>query len=182
MQLGSGLMVILFSLGLAGKMKIIKDNLKEKERGLRSIFESTNEGFWEIDNDGITINVNPEMCRMLHATEGEVAGVSIYNFLDQENTLLFDNQKSLRDSGKADSYELAYRRLDGSLVNCLVNATPRFDKSGKKSGAFAMVTDISSRIETEKKFNNRIKIFRRQMRNWWRQMKNLKPPMRRLRK
>lgn len=44
---------------------------------LKTILESTNEGFWLIDNDTITLDANPTMCLILGRPLTEILGKHI---------------------------------------------------------------------------------------------------------
>ena len=119
--------------------------LHESELRLRTILQTVNEGFWLIDNDTVTTDLNPRMCAILGRNREEVLGRKIFDFVDSENKAIFEQQIRLRAQGEVGTYEIALSRPDGSNVFCLFNATPLFDGSGNKAGSFAMVTDISER-------------------------------------
>ncbi|MGO9413583.1 MAG: PAS domain S-box protein [Syntrophobacteraceae bacterium] len=123
--------------------------LHESELRLRTIFQTTNEGFWLIDNDTVTTDLNPRMCAILGRNREEVFGKKIFDFVDSENKAIFEQQMRLRAQGEVGAYEIALSRPDGSNVLCQFNATPLFDESGNKVGSFAMVTDISERKRAE---------------------------------
>ncbi len=123
--------------------------LHESELRLRTIFQTTNEGFWLIDNDTVTTDLNPRMCAILGRNREEVFGKKIFDFVDSENKAIFEQQMRLMAQGEVGAYEIALSRPDGSNVLCQFNATPLFDESGNKVGSFAMVTDISERKRAE---------------------------------
>ena len=121
--------------------------LHESELRLRTILQTVNEGFWLIDNDTVTIDLNPRMCAILGRNRDEVFGRKIFDFVDSENKAIFEQQIRLRAQGETGTYEIALSRPDGSNVFCLFNATPLFDGSRNKVGSFAMVTDITERTK-----------------------------------
>jgi PAS domain S-box-containing protein len=131
------------------KSKLAEEALHESERRLRTILQTVNEGFWLIDNDTLTIDLNPRMCAIMDRNREEVLGRKILDFVDNENEALFEQQVKLRAQGQPGAYEIALSRPDGSQVFCQFNVTPFFDGSGNKVGAFAMVTDISERKRAE---------------------------------
>ena len=131
------------------KSKQAEEALHESERRLRTILHTANEGFWLIDNDTLTIDLNPRMCAIMGRNRDEVLGRKIFDFVDNENKAIFEQQVRLREQGLPGAYEIAFCRPDGSLVFCQFNVTPFFDGSGNKIGAFAMVTDISERKRAE---------------------------------
>ena len=125
--------------------------LRESELRLRTILKTANEGFWLIDNDTETIDVNPEMCAILGRDPEEVIGRKIFDFVDNGNRAIFEQQVRLRAQGQPGAYEIALSRPDGSLVFCQFNATPLYDGPENKVGSFAMVTDITGRKQAEKR-------------------------------
>ena len=123
--------------------------LRKSEHQIRTILETAYEGFWYVDNSRITIHVNPAMCVILARTENEIEGYDIFDFVDEENRKIFEEQLELRKQGVMSAYDIALKRPDGSLVSCLFNATPLLDENGQKIGSFAMVTDITDRKRME---------------------------------
>ncbi|MGA2401869.1 MAG: PAS domain S-box protein, partial [Syntrophobacteraceae bacterium] len=129
--------------------KRAEDALRESELRLRTILQTADEGFWLIDNDALTMDANPRICAILGRNREEVLGRSIFDFVDNENRAIFEEQLRLRAQGEAGAYEIALSRPDGSHAFCQFNVTPLFDGSGNKVGSFAMVTDITERKRAE---------------------------------
>ncbi|MGC8493517.1 MAG: PAS domain S-box protein [Syntrophobacteraceae bacterium] len=130
--------------------KRAEEALRESELRLKTILQTTNEGFWLIDNDTVTIDINPRMCAILGRNREEVLGRKIFDFVDDENRAVFEQQIKTRVVGQLGAYEIALTRPDGSQVFCLNNATPLVDGSGKKIGSFGMWKDITERKQAEK--------------------------------
>jgi PAS domain S-box-containing protein len=131
--------------------KKAEERIRKSEERLRTILYTSNEGFWEIDNKGLITHLNPEMCSILDAEKSEIMGHSIFEFVDKENADIFRSQMKKREYGEKSSYEITLKRPHNAEVHCLFNATPLFDEAGNKTGAFAMVTDITERKKAEKK-------------------------------
>ncbi len=123
--------------------------LAASERKQRRILETCYEGFWLIDNDASTVEVNDAMCRILQRPREAVIGRSIFDFADEENRRIFKENVARRALGEPGAYEISLSRPDGSLVPCMVNATPLFDEKGRKTGAFALFSDITVRKQQE---------------------------------
>jgi two-component system sensor histidine kinase/response regulator len=129
---------------------------KEAERALRgqqqlmsNLLSSTKEGFWFIDGETRTVDVNPAMCALLGRTREEVIGRTIFEFVDDENAAIFRAQMAARRTGKTGGYEITLQRPDGSIVSCLNNATPLFDEDGKRVGSVGLWADITGIKETQ---------------------------------
>jgi PAS domain S-box-containing protein len=111
---------------------------------LALLLASTEQGFWFIDNELLTTDANPAMCRVLRVTREQMIGRSIYDFVDEANAAIFRHHVALRAQGVAEGYEIALKRSDGTLVDCYNNATPVVDASGRKVGAIGLFSDISA--------------------------------------
>lgn len=127
------------------EQKMIEQSLRESDLRSKTILETANEGFWLIDCDTATLEVNPRMCEILGRGREEILGRKIYDFVDSQNRAIFEHQIALRARGESASYEIALSRPDETLVYCNFNVTPFLDASGQRVGSFAMVTDITAR-------------------------------------
>ena len=130
-------------------LKRVEQALRDSEQRLRRILETTGEGFWLIDNESVTTAVNDAMCVTLGRPRAEILGRSIFDFVDEENAVIFREEGKRRSQGQGGAYEILLSRPDASLVPCIFHANPLFDESGRKTGAFAMVTNISERKQAE---------------------------------
>ena len=133
------------------KRKKIEDNLKiafqlikENEDYLSNILKITNEGFWVINLETKTKEVNPEMCKILGYSENEILEKSIFDFVDDENTKIFKEQLKNRTLGLSSTYEIELKNSNGSNVPCLFKTSPIYNNKNNRIGSFAMVTDIST--------------------------------------
>ncbi|MBI5591578.1 MAG: response regulator [Deltaproteobacteria bacterium] len=126
-----------------------EDALRESEYRLQKILATSNEGFWWVNNDAITLAVNDAMCKILDRPREKILGRTVFEFLDTDNISIIKEQLRLRANGETGAYEIAVSRPDGSNVPCLFHATPFYDKNGVKTGSFAMVTDIINRKRME---------------------------------
>lgn len=129
--------------------KAAEEAIRRSEERVRRILDTASEGFWFLDNDAVTLQVNPAMCRILGREEGEVVGRKGTEFYDEKGREILREQLALRDQGVDSSYENEVVRPDGTRVSCLFSATPFFDENGVKVGAFAMVTDITEKRRAE---------------------------------
>jgi len=126
------------------EQKRAEEALVVSERNTR-ILETSKEGCWRIDNDAVTVEVNPAMCAILGRPREQILGRSIFDFTDGENIRIFREQLARRSRGEAGTYEIALNLPDGAKVPCRVNAWPLLDSQSRKIGAYAMFTDITDR-------------------------------------
>ncbi len=129
--------------------KRAEDAIRESQERLSTILKTTNQGFWLVDNDTITLDVNNAMCEILGRAKGEIIGRKIYDFLDEESRSKVRKQEEMRRESKRSLYEVSLIRSDGKKVPCLVNASPLLDGDGAIIGSFGMFTDITERKVAE---------------------------------
>ncbi|MFH2001187.1 MAG: PAS domain S-box protein, partial [Planctomycetota bacterium] len=118
-------------------------DVRFSEHRFRTILETTDQGFWEINEDGRTMDVNPATCALLGKNRDEIIGHYVTDFLDEKSAEEFIRQMRIRGAGLSSSYELSFHREDGSIVRCMIKETRFFDENGKRAGSFAMLTDIT---------------------------------------
>ncbi len=131
------------------RKKRTPDLFEQVEGRIKTILDTSNQGFWLVDNQDMTIYINPQLGRILRRTKKEIIGHSIYDFVDRKNHDIFKRQGKIRDLGRKSTYDIELRRPDGTLIPCLVHASPFYNDLGTKIGAFAMITDISAQKKAE---------------------------------
>ncbi|MBU0753535.1 MAG: PAS domain S-box protein, partial [Planctomycetes bacterium] len=129
--------------------KLAETKLRSSDRRFRTIFETTSQGFWEIGEDGRTVDLNPAACAFLGRERNDVIGRYVTEFLSEKETEKVKNQMRIRSTGRSGTYELSFNRADGSVLHCLVKGTPYFDADGNITGSFAMLTDITEQKAAE---------------------------------
>ncbi len=130
--------------------------LAASERKTRRILETSNEGFWVIDNTARTTEVNDALCQILGRPRDQIIGRSVFDFTDEENGRIFKEHIARREKGESGSYDVTMLRPDGRCVPCHVSATPLLNEQGVKIGAFAMFTDITERKRAEAEVQDRL--------------------------
>jgi two-component system sensor histidine kinase/response regulator len=131
------------------ELKRAEQALRGSEQKLRRILETSGEGFWMIDNDAVTTAVNDAMCATLGRAREDIIGKSIFDFVTEENAAIFRDQAKQRARGESGAYEISLSRPDGAQVPCIFHANPLFGEDGRKTAAFAMVTDITVRKQAQ---------------------------------
>ena len=119
-------------------------------RLMGKLLETTHEGFWFIDVDAHTVDLNPAMCRMLGYSRDDVIGRHIYDFVDATNRAIFERQLAARRQGQSGAYEISLRRGDGSFVECINNATAMFDADGLRIGSIGLWTEVGAMKTAER--------------------------------
>lgn len=113
---------------------------------IEAILATTSQGFVLIDKDGFISESNPAMSALLNMPEGVLVG--------RRFNTLFDSQDT---SGMSGNYqqEAGLVRSDGSPLPCMVHGNDVRDEDGKLLYSFALFSDISERVEAEKKLKAR---------------------------
>ena len=128
----------------------MEEALKDSERKIRRILETSSEGFWLMDNDFRTMEVNDELCRILAINKEDCIGKKLSEYLDEDHFKYIKERSQSPETEKRGSFEVSLIRTDGTLVPCLFNSTPLIDEYEDKIGFFSVVTDISELKKTTK--------------------------------
>lgn len=131
--------------------KATEQALAEKNQLLTLLVQTTREGFWFTDPQGVTTDVNPAMCAILGRTRDEVIGQSLCAFVDATNADVFTREIERCRRGLPGACEIALTRADGTQVDCFNHSTPIFDAAGRHVGSIGMWIDISERKRAEQR-------------------------------
>lgn len=123
--------------------------LKESEARHRLIVETAAEGFWMVDREGKTIQVNSALCRMLGYTAQEMLGRHPLDFVDGPQRAHFLAQMQRISETQYRFYEVRLRHRDGHNIPLYFQATTHFDDKGQILLSFAFVTDLTERKDLE---------------------------------
>ncbi len=115
------------------------------EEKYRQIVETAQEGIHVLDAGGRTTFANHRFAKMLGYTPEELAGVSLFDLLDNQSASVVRAGLETAEPGEGGTVELRMRRKDGSLIWVTAAGNNLFDEAGHRVGALAMVTDISER-------------------------------------
>jgi len=114
-----------------------------------ALFESMNDGFVIIDADAILTFVNSRFSEMIKYTKKEILGKHVTAFVDEVGREILETTIGKRKRSISSHYELDWISKSGQRVSTLISGTPIIDKAEKFLGAFAIITDISSRRNIE---------------------------------
>ena len=135
--------------------------LRAKETSYQKLIETAHEGIWMVDPEDRTTFVNQRLADLLGYTIPEMLGRSPSEFY------LTDAGRREREAhwqqlrrGVRSSREIVYRRKTGEPQWALISTAPILDDSGTFTGALAMVTDISARVQAEERLRASERLFR----------------------
>jgi PAS domain S-box-containing protein len=100
-----------------------ENRLAERERTLRQILDTAQDGFWVVDGEGRLVDVNPAYCAMTGYSREELLRMRIS---DLEAVESFEDTAShirrVREKG-FDRFETSHRRKDGGVVQVVASVT-----------------------------------------------------------
>jgi PAS domain S-box-containing protein len=118
--------------------------LRESEARYRRIVDTTNEGIWSLDEQGVTNFVNRRMAEMLGYAPEEMIGQSLFSFVFPEDVPLYEQRVAGLQRGVDSVIEKRFRHRGGAEVLTLASSTPIIDEAGQFKGAFVMLIDITA--------------------------------------
>jgi PAS domain S-box-containing protein len=120
--------------------------LRRSEERYRFLVETMNEGVIRGDGQGRIVFVNEKVIRMLDFQRDDLLGRDVLTLAaDQANVDIMLYQRSRRQQGLTDSYEVALARRDGGRFHALFSSRPILGPNGAYEGFLAVITDISKR-------------------------------------
>lgn len=123
--------------------------LRKSEKKYRTLLKTTSEGYWIIDPEYKTIEVNQALCNMIGYSQDEMLGKTPFDFVDDENRKIFVEQTSKIPTTSHRSYEITLKKKNGEDLYTHFNASTIRDESGDIQGAFALITDITERKKAQ---------------------------------
>jgi PAS domain S-box-containing protein len=141
--------VILLAIEDITECKQVKEPLRESDKKYRILLETTSEGFWLLNPERKTIEVNTVICKMLGYSQDEMLGKTPFDFVDDENRKIFIEQTSKISDTEHRSYEITLKKRNGEDLHTYFNATTIRDESGEIQGSFALITDMTEKKRSE---------------------------------
>ena len=124
--------------------------LNDIEKKYYEVIENTSEGFWMIDPEKKTIDVNKSLCNMLGYMREEIIGKTPFDFVDEKNNIIFKEETSKISKAIHRTYKIDLKKKNGKSFPALFNASTLYSKEGMIYGAFAFVTDLTKYKEIQK--------------------------------
>jgi PAS domain S-box-containing protein len=123
-----------------------EDALRASHESLRSILETTLDGFWCVDGQGCLLDVNPAYSQQSGYSRGELIGMRIADLEGSESAAETEMHMKRVIASGCDQFESTHRRKDGSLWKVEVSATYRTVAGGQ---FFVFLRDITGRKQAE---------------------------------
>ena len=135
---------ILLSVG-SGWLRRARRRALESRHWHRSLMETSNEGIWVLDEDGLVVYSNPRMAEILGCHPDEVSGRRMDEFFFPEELSIERIRFQNRRQGRREQFDRRLRRKDGSEVWVLACCSSFSGEPGGSNAVLAMMTDITER-------------------------------------
>ena len=126
--------------------KLAEDALRDGHEALRSILETTLDGYWRIDGQSHLLDVNDAYCRQSGYTREELLTMKIPDLEANETSEETVAHIQLLIESGCQLFESRHRRKDGSIWHVEISATYRRFAGGQ---FFVFLRDISERKRAE---------------------------------
>jgi diguanylate cyclase (GGDEF)-like protein/PAS domain S-box-containing protein len=123
--------------------------MRESEERSRTILETIEDGYYELDTAGKFTACNPALERLLGHPASQLVGFSYREFVDAENAARVEAALSeVYASGTAQRTEWVIRRADGERRGVEASVAPVRDAAGWIVGYRGMMRDATERLRT----------------------------------
>ncbi|MGI9145697.1 MAG: PAS domain S-box protein, partial [Chloroflexota bacterium] len=129
--------------------KRYENALQESEERFRRVVETSQEGIWMTDLDGVITFVNPSFASLLGHQVADMLGQPLDAFLDDEGRAQIATNLEHRQRNRPQRADVKFVRQDGTLVWAQVACGALFDKHGLETGVLAMIADVTDRRRAE---------------------------------
>ncbi|MFZ5586082.1 MAG: PAS domain S-box protein [Thermodesulfobacteriota bacterium] len=145
---------------VVGSLEVMQDitahkhalrELKSSEDILRRIISTTAEGFWLVDRDLVTLDVNQALTDMLGYSRREMLGRRTLEFVSPRHLEAYRRHTATIGATTHRSYEVVLRAKDGREVHTVFSATTLWgDDRHNAKASFAFVTDVTQAKRAER--------------------------------
>jgi PAS domain S-box-containing protein len=141
--------VIRASAFLGDKLMKTENLLRESENKYRTLIENSGEGIGFVNTDEQFVFANKAAEGIFGVGPGGLIGMSLDQFVSDEQYALVQKETTQRIQGNISVYELDIMRPNGEKRTILITAVPQHNKEGAFSGTYGVFRDISERKQAE---------------------------------
>ena len=130
--------------------KEAEEALQSSEERYRSIIESIDDGYYEVDLPGYFTFFNESTCKILDRPATDIEKINIRDALDEESAMrIFDTFNKVYVSGNANEIECSFTLKDGLKRFVEASISLIKDRKGTPSGYRGILRDITRRKQAE---------------------------------
>jgi len=128
-----------------------EEALRQSEEKYRTILESIQEGYFEVDLTGNFTFFNDSMCRLYGYSKEELMGMNYRHYTDKEHSKkLFQTFNKVYNTGEpTEAFDWQIIRKDGDKRYIEASVSLQKDSSDKPTGFKGMIRDITERKREE---------------------------------
>ena len=132
--------------------KLAEEALRESEEKYRTILESVEDGYFEVDIAGNFTFFNDSLCEMLGYPKDELMGMNNRQYTDEEDAKeLYQTFNTVYRTGKPDKgFDWEIIRKDGTRRSVESSVSLRTDAEGEPIGFRGVVRDITEKQRLER--------------------------------
>jgi len=138
------------------ELKLAQQTVQQNYTALQSVLQTTLDGFWRTDAQGLLRQVNPAYCAMSGYAEAELLTMHVSQLDALEHEAQTAQRMARMLAEGRDRFETRHRRRDGSLWDVEVNATVNPSGAGE---IYAFLRDISQRKHAEQELRMLASVF-----------------------
>jgi two-component system, cell cycle sensor histidine kinase and response regulator CckA len=129
--------------------KQTEEDLKERDKQYRTLFEESIDGVYSVLRDGEITDANTSCCELFGYTREEMIGKDIRElYFDPADRLRF--QEEIEKSRFVKDYEVKWRKKDGTELDCLLTSSVHFGKDGSIAGYRGILRDLTAHNALQK--------------------------------
>jgi PAS domain S-box-containing protein len=132
---------------MARSLKEDTEVLKKKDLYIRTMMDA----MWVLDKEDTIVDINPAFTELFGYDKDEVVGMSVYDFLDEENTVIMKYElESNRQKGESSTYQISLLTKDGDPIPVLITGAPIIE-AGEVTGKIGVIKDFREQSDLMRK-------------------------------
>ncbi|MFH0822397.1 MAG: PAS domain S-box protein, partial [Pseudomonadota bacterium] len=118
--------------------------LSRSEAKYRALFDESKDGVYSVLRDGEITDANPSLLETFGFTREEIIGKDIHElYVDPRDRRKF--QEEIEKKGFVKDYEVAFRRMDGTPIPCMLTSSVQYGDDGLIIGYRGIMRDLTIR-------------------------------------
>ncbi|MFX1284602.1 MAG: PAS domain S-box protein [Promethearchaeota archaeon] len=132
--------------------KFVEKQLQETAEKYRTILETVEEGYYEVDISGNFTFFNDSLCKILGFSNVELLGMNYQQYMDKQTArMVFKTFNTVYRTGEtARIFDFGFIRKDGTRGVSEASISPMHNFEGEIIGFRGIVRDVTERAEIEK--------------------------------